>query len=114
MVVFIHPKHHLILVEEGVRGVPVKVGRDGRLAHKASPQEQPAQEKAPHPALMSFSSTFGAQVKFSSCGMAHSIRVRLRSRCIFKLSRRLCITSSVFSPSLVFLSLFSHITYDCQ
>ena len=61
--------------------------------------EQPPQEKAPHPALMSFSSfsscaTFVAHVTFSSAHVAaHSTRVTqvTFSSCTFKLTRRLCI-----------------------
>ena len=127
------------LVEQRVGGVPVEVGRDGGLGQRASPQdeavEQPPQEKAPHPALMSFSSfsscaTFVAHVTFSSAHVAaHSTRVALVtfSSCTFKLTRRLCIFLNkclhwpifkflhwpiIFdSPSLVSLSFFSFLTH---
>ena len=130
------------LVEQRVGGVPVEVGRDGRLGQRASPQdeavEQPPQEKAPHPALMSFSSfsscaTFVAHVTFSSAHVAaHSTRVAqvTFSSCISKLTRRFCMIFkkvfigqssnffigqslsqfSVTSPSLMSLSFFSFLT----
>ena len=114
------------LVEQRVSGVPVEVGRDGGLGQRASPQdeavEQPPQEKAPHPALMSFSSfsscaTFVAHVTFSSAHVAaHSTRVAqvTFSSCIF--TRRLCIILKKKSSltnlhiSLSFFSFLTHVT----
>ena len=114
------------LGEERVGGVPVEVGRDGRLGQRASPQdeavEQPPQEKAPHPALMSFSSfsscaTFVAHVTFSSAHVAaHSTRIAqvTFSSCIF--TRRLCIILKKKSSltnlhiSLSFFSFLTHVT----
>ena len=64
----VDPKQNKNLVEEQVGGIPIEVGRNGRLGRAQTPEavEQPAHEKAPHPALMSFSSC-GSHNSCSSC-----------------------------------------------
>ena len=64
----VDPKQNKNLVEEQVGGIPIEVGRNGCLSRAQTPEavEQPAHEKAPHPALMSFSSC-GSHNSCSSC-----------------------------------------------